>query len=159
MDTTTDINNDEVMTWVNNNKKTYMKAFFDPFYDIYDKYLVDIINCKKIEEYIELEKTLIGPNPLSKPGKVPVRLNKPETKVPAVYYFVSLFLTKWAGEALKYIVETLLYRERVAALKYEQIKMQNAEILKKNVDLTEKLAESNLINGLMVADLENGIRN
>ncbi|PKK58781.1 hypothetical protein RhiirC2_795774 [Rhizophagus irregularis] len=133
MDTTTDINNDEVMTGyykLQENRRIY-----------------------------RVRKNANRTEPSFETRKVPVRLNKPETKVPAVYYFVSLFLTKWAGEALKYIVETLLYRERVAALKYEQIKMQNVEILKKNVDLTEKLAESNLINGLMVADLENGIRN
>ncbi|PKY51126.1 hypothetical protein RhiirA4_467976 [Rhizophagus irregularis] len=61
--------------------------------------------------------------------------------------------------ALKNILEMVLYRERIAALKYEQIKMQSAEILEKNKDLTKKLADSNLINGLMVADLENRIRN
>ncbi|PKB92615.1 hypothetical protein RhiirA5_444043 [Rhizophagus irregularis] len=70
-------------------------------------------------------------NTVSKPGKIPVCFNKPETKVPVVYYFVSLFLIKWVGKAIKNIIEAILYVERVVALKYEQIKMQNAEILKK----------------------------
>ncbi|PKY53550.1 hypothetical protein RhiirA4_499236 [Rhizophagus irregularis] len=138
---------------------TTRRHMIDPFYDIYDYCLVDVVKCKKIEEYIEVEEKLIGPVTISKPGKIPVRLNKPETKVPAVYYFVSLFLIKWAGKALKDIMEALLYRERIAALKYEQIKMQNAKILEKNEDLTKKLADSDLINGLMIADTENRIRN
>ncbi|CAB4393771.1 unnamed protein product [Rhizophagus irregularis] len=155
----TEINDKEVTKWVNDNKKTYMKAVFDLFYNIYNYYLEDVTKCKKIEEYIELEEKLIGANTVSKPGKIPVRLNKPETKVPAVYYFVSLFLIKWVGKAIKNIIEAILYVERVVALKYEQIKMQNAEILEKNEELEKKLAESNLINGLMIAELENRIRN
>ncbi|PKY45855.1 hypothetical protein RhiirA4_460541 [Rhizophagus irregularis] len=136
-----------------------MKAFFDPFYDIYNYYLADVIKCKKIEEYIELEEKLIGPVTISKPGKIPVHLNKPDTKVPVVYYFISLFLIKWAGKALVNIIEMVLYRKRVAALKYEQIKMQNEKFLENNEELTKKLADSSLINGLMIADLENRIRN
>ncbi|PKY28710.1 hypothetical protein RhiirB3_445011 [Rhizophagus irregularis] len=131
MDTTIEINDEKIRTWINDNKKTYMKAFFNPFYNIYDYCLVDVIKCKKIEEYIE----------------------------PVVYYFVTLFLIKWAGKALKDIMEALLYCEKIAVLKYEQIKMQNVKILEKNEDLTKKLADSDLINGLMIADMENRIRN
>ncbi|PKY60966.1 hypothetical protein RhiirA4_485338 [Rhizophagus irregularis] len=89
----------------------------------------------------------------------PVRLNKPETKVLAVYYFISLFLTKWAGKALLSILDVLLYRERVAALRYEQIKLQNTEILEKYENLTKNIGDSELTNSLMIADLENRIRN
>ncbi|CAB4463746.1 hypothetical protein RhiirA1_539918 [Rhizophagus irregularis] len=135
-----------------------MKAFFNPFHDIFDNYLGEVVKCKKIEEYIELEKKFIAPT-ISKLGKIPIRLNKPETKVTAVYYFLSLFLIKWAGEHIQSIVEALLYREKSAAVKYEQIKMQNAEILDNSEDLKKMMADTSLANGLVIQDLENRIRN
>ncbi|PKY54135.1 hypothetical protein RhiirA4_472777 [Rhizophagus irregularis] len=159
MDTTIVINKEEVMTWVNDNKKPYMKAFFDPFHDVFDSYLAEVVKCKKIEEYIAVEEKLIGPSTVSKPGKIPIRLNKPETKVPAVYYFISLFLIKWAGVHIQSMIEALLHRERTAAVKYEQIKMQNAEVLENYTVLTKKVGDSDLTNSLMIADLENRIRN
>ncbi|CAG8590036.1 7564_t:CDS:2 [Rhizophagus irregularis] len=147
------------MTWVNDNKKKYIKAFFEYFHDIYDEYLVKIVECKKIEEYTEVERKLMGPDPLSKPGKIPTRLNKPTTKVLAVYYFISLFLIKRAGQGLNLLLEGIIYRARVAALNYEQIKKENAEILDNFEKLEKRVGDSDLTSGLLIADLENRIRN
>ncbi|EXX66148.1 hypothetical protein RirG_126610 [Rhizophagus irregularis DAOM 197198w] len=132
MDTGIINDDEEVTTWVNNDKKIYMKKFFDQFHDVYDVFLAEVVKCKKIEEYIDLEKSIIlRVGSVSKPGKIPIRLNKPETKVPAVYYFLSLFLIKFAGVH----VETSLE------------------------DLEKGLAESALTNELVIQDLENRIRN
>uniref|UniRef100_U9UIJ2 Uncharacterized protein n=1 Tax=Rhizophagus irregularis (strain DAOM 181602 / DAOM 197198 / MUCL 43194) TaxID=747089 RepID=U9UIJ2_RHIID len=63
------------------------------------------------------------------------------------------------GEHIQSIVEALLYREKSAAVKYEQIKMQNAEILDNSEDLKKMMADTSLANGLVTQDLENRIRN
>ncbi|GBC26816.1 uncharacterized protein OCT59_020923 [Rhizophagus irregularis] len=162
MDTTLIENEEEVSTWVINNKKTCMKAFFNPFHDIYDRFLVEIVKCKKIEEYIDLEKMIIKSTSVSKLGKIPIRLNKPETKVPAVYYFLSLFLTKFAGVQFDNVIEFLLRREYTAAVSLQRIETQYAELKKKFDDLGKKVensADSALINGLVIRELENKIRN
>uniref|UniRef100_U9TT54 Uncharacterized protein n=1 Tax=Rhizophagus irregularis (strain DAOM 181602 / DAOM 197198 / MUCL 43194) TaxID=747089 RepID=U9TT54_RHIID len=159
MEPTVEVKDEEVMTWVNDNKKKYIKAFFEYFHDIYDEYLVKIVECKKIEEYTEVERKLMGPDPLSKPGKIPTRLNKPTTKVLAVYYFISLFLIKRAGQGLNLLLEGIIYRARVAALNYEQIKKENAEILDNFEKLEKRVGDSDLTSGLLIADLENRIRN
>ncbi|CAB4382035.1 unnamed protein product [Rhizophagus irregularis] len=94
-------NDEEVPTWVAQSKVNSLGQFFKNFDDIYDTHLADIVQCKKIEEYIELEDKLIGPSNITKPGKLPIRINKPETRVPAVFYFLTVFLMKWAGLAAK----------------------------------------------------------
>ncbi|PKY30011.1 hypothetical protein RhiirB3_446895 [Rhizophagus irregularis] len=162
MDTTIIENEEEVSTWVINNKKACMKAFFNPFYDIFDRILVEVVKCKKIEEYIDLETTIIKSTSVSKPGKIPIRLNKPETKVPAVYYFLSLFLIKFAGVQVDNVVEFLLRREYTAAVSLKRIETQYSDLQKKFEDLAKKVensADSALINGLVIQDLENKIRN
>ncbi|GBC25571.2 uncharacterized protein OCT59_019995 [Rhizophagus irregularis] len=163
MDTTIIENEEEVSTWVINNKKTCMKAFFNPFYDIFDRFLVEVVKCKKIEEYIDLETMIIKSTSVSKPGKIPIRLNKPETKVPAVYYFLSLFLIKFAGVHVDSVVEFLLRREYTAAVSLKRIETRYSDLQKKFEDLEKKVensADSALINGLVIIqDLENKIRN
>ncbi|CAB4479670.1 unnamed protein product [Rhizophagus irregularis] len=163
MDTSIIINDEEVTTWVNNDKKIYMKQFFEEFYDIYDVFLAEIVKCKKIEEYTELEKSIIlSVGSVSNPGKIPIRLNKPEMKVPAVYYFLSLFLIKYAGRIFETIVEILLRREKTTAATLERMRIENSEYDKIIVDLEKKLAdraEGDLTNGLVILDLENRIRN
>ncbi|CAG8751620.1 9876_t:CDS:2, partial [Rhizophagus irregularis] len=52
-----------------------------------------------------------------------------------------LFLIKWAGTHIESIIEALLHRERTAAVKYEQIKMQNTEILEKFEDMKKNMAD------------------
>ncbi|CAB4482347.1 unnamed protein product [Rhizophagus irregularis] len=158
MNTAIDTSEEEILTWVNDNKKAFIKDFFGPFHDIFDHYLLEVVNCKKVDEYIEVEQKYISTT-ISKPGKIPIRLNKTEMKVPAVYYFLALFLIKWAGAHTQCMIETLLYRERTAEVKYEQIKMQNAEILKNFEDLENFTADASLTSGLMIQDLENRIRN
>ncbi|CAB4399018.1 unnamed protein product [Rhizophagus irregularis] len=162
MDTTIIMDEEEVKTWVNNSKPPYMKAFFDPFQDIFDKFLTEVVKCKKIEEYIDLEKMIIKSTSASKPGKIPIRLNKPETKVPAVYYFLSLFLIKFAGVLVNNIVEGLLRRELTTAAKLKRIEMRHSDLQQGYEDL-EKIVDNNadsaLTNGLVIQDLENKIRN
>ncbi|CAB4378203.1 unnamed protein product [Rhizophagus irregularis] len=162
MDTTIIENEEEVKTWVNNSKQPYMKAFFDPFYDIFDKFLTEVVKCKKIEEYIDLEKTIIKCTSASKPGKIPIRLNKPEMKVPAVYYFLSLFLIKFAGVHVNNIVGVLLRRELIAAAKLKRIETRYSDLQQGFEDLekiVDNSADSALTNGLVIQDLENKIRN
>ncbi|CAB4388330.1 unnamed protein product [Rhizophagus irregularis] len=148
----------EILKWVDADTKEVMKEFFSNFYDIYDKYLEEVVKCKKIDEYIELERKFIAPT-VSKPGKIPIRLNKPETKVPAVYYFLSLFLIKWAGEHTSCFIKHVLAREKHAAYRYERMKTHNVEILENSEDLKKIMADSSLTNGLVIQDLENRIRN
>ncbi|CAB4495549.1 unnamed protein product [Rhizophagus irregularis] len=81
---------------------------------IYDKIYSDILELKKVDEYIEYEKKTLGLNAFSKPGKTPIRLNKRETKVSSVYYFIVLFMAKWSGEVLKKIIENI-FRENFTA--------------------------------------------
>ncbi|CAB4393311.1 unnamed protein product [Rhizophagus irregularis] len=155
-------NEEEVTTWVNKSKEPYMKAFFDPFYDIFDKFLKEVVKCKKIEEYIDLEKTIIKCTSVSKPGKIPIRLNKPEMKVPAVYYFLSLFLIKFAGVHVNNIVSALLRRELTTAAKLKRIETWHSDLQQGFEDLekiVENSADSALTNGLVIQDLENKIRN
>ncbi|CAB4376255.1 unnamed protein product [Rhizophagus irregularis] len=152
-------NEEEVTTWVNNNKKTFLKAFFDRFQDIYDKFLTEVVKCKKIEEYIELE---IKCTSVSKLGKIPVRLNKPEMKVPAVYYFLSLFLIKFAGVHLNNLVEIILCCEQIATANFRRIETRYSALQEDFADLEKivgKSADSDLINRLAIQDLENKIRN
>ncbi|PKY58995.1 hypothetical protein RhiirA4_481387 [Rhizophagus irregularis] len=148
-----------IAKWVTDNKKTCMNNFFDKFYDIYDDYLVEVTKCKKVEEYIALEDKLIGKTNISKPGKIPIRLNKPETKVPAVYYFVSLFLTKWAGQAVSRIVDDMLNSGAEIMRRDERIKMKHREIVENHKIREKNFADSSLTNGLMITELENRIRN
>ncbi|CAB4374324.1 unnamed protein product [Rhizophagus irregularis] len=132
MDTTIIENKEEVITWVNNDKKICVKKFYDHFYDIFDDILVEVVKCKKIEEYIELEKQIIlKPRSAANPGKIPIHLNKPETKVPAVYYFLSLFLIKFAGVHFENTVDVLLIREKTAVVTLQRIERQYSEIQKK----------------------------
>ncbi|CAB4392802.1 unnamed protein product [Rhizophagus irregularis] len=163
MDTTIIMDEEEeVKTWVNNSKPPYMKAFYDPFQDIFDKFLTEVVKCKKIEEYIDLEKMIIKCPSASKPGKIPIRLNKPETKVPAVYYFLSLFLIKFAGVHVNNIVEALLRRELTTAVKLKRIEMRHSDLQQAYEDLgkiVDNNADSALTNGLVIQDLENKIRN
>ncbi|CAB4379602.1 unnamed protein product [Rhizophagus irregularis] len=159
MDTVIIENEEEVTTWVNNNKKTCMKAFFDRFHNIYDEFLNEVVKCKNIDEYIDLEKTIIKCTSASRPGKIPIRLNKPETKVPAVYYFLSLFLIKFVGVHVNNIIRALLRRELTATAKLNRIKTQYSEIQQKNEDLEKIVADGALTNGLVIQDLENRIRN
>ncbi|PKY56171.1 hypothetical protein RhiirA4_506567 [Rhizophagus irregularis] len=119
---------------------------------------MEVINCIKIDEYMKCKEKELGQHAPSKPGKIPVRLNKPESKVPTVYYFVILFLTKWAGEIVNNIVDVVLYRERMSAVSCEPIKARYSEVSKENADLKEKVASSDLINGLMITDMEKRIR-
>ncbi|CAB4377393.1 unnamed protein product [Rhizophagus irregularis] len=159
MDTVIIEEDEEVTTWVNNNKKTCLKVFFDRFQDIYDEFLIEVVKCKNINEYIDLEKTIIKCPSASRPGKIPIRLNKPETKVPAVYYFLSLFLIKLAGVHFNSIIGSLLRRELIATAKFNRIKPQYSEIQQKNVELEKIVADGALTNGLVIQDLENRIRN
>ncbi|CAB4380997.1 unnamed protein product [Rhizophagus irregularis] len=146
IDTTIFDNKEKVTTWVNNNKKTCMKAFFDHFHDIYDEFLTEVVKCKKIKEYIDLERMIMkSTSSASKLGKIPIRLNKPETKVPAVYYFLSLFLIKFAGIQVNAIVEFL----------FRSLQEDFADLEK----FVENSADSDLTNGLVIQDLENKIRN
>ncbi|CAB4389311.1 unnamed protein product [Rhizophagus irregularis] len=143
IDTAITENEEEISTWVNKSKKQYMNTFFDPFQDVFDNFLTDVVKCKKIEEYIDLEKTLIQCTSVSKPGKIPIRLNKPETKVPAVYYFLSLFLIKYAGVYVDNIVTALLRRVMATAVHINanaiqvnrRIETQYSDLQKKSEDL------------------------
>lgn len=83
---------------------------------IYTTYIQysDILELKKVDEYIVYEKKTLGLNAFSKPGKTPIRLNKRETKVSSVYYFIVLFMTKWSEEVLKKIIENI-FRENFTA--------------------------------------------
>ncbi|PKK64728.1 hypothetical protein RhiirC2_810510 [Rhizophagus irregularis] len=167
IDTAITENEEEISTWVNKSKKQYMNTFFDPFQDVFDNFLTDVVKCKKIEEYIDLEKTLIQCTSVSKPGKIPIRLNKPETKVPAVYYFLSLFLIKYAGVYVDNIVTALLRRVMATAVHFNanaiqvnrRMAMQYSDLQKKGEDLEKIVADSALTNGLVIQDLENRIRN
>ncbi|PKC05756.1 hypothetical protein RhiirA5_420499 [Rhizophagus irregularis] len=161
MDTRT-TNEEEVSTWVIDNKKKCMQAFFDHFRDIYDKFLMEVVKCKKIEEYINLEKLIIESTAASKPGKIPIRLNKPETKVPAVYYFLSLFLIKFAGVQVDNILEGILCRVQTAAAQHKRIEKRYSDLQQKFDDLeknVENSVDAALTNGLVIQDLENKIRN
>ncbi|PKY20921.1 hypothetical protein RhiirB3_385275 [Rhizophagus irregularis] len=161
MDTRT-TNEEEVSTWVIDNKKKCMQAFFDHFRDIYDKFLMEVVKCKKIEEYINLEKSIIESTAASKPGKIPIRLNKPETKVPAVYYFLSLFLIKFAGVQVDNILEGILCRVQTAAAQHKRIEKRYSDLQQKFDDLeknVENSVDAALTNGLVIQDLENKIRN
>ncbi|PKK58236.1 hypothetical protein RhiirC2_720681 [Rhizophagus irregularis] len=53
MDKIVEKNAEEVPTWVTQSKMNSLGQFFKNFEDIYDTHLVDILQCKKIEEYIE----------------------------------------------------------------------------------------------------------
>ncbi|CAB4382185.1 unnamed protein product [Rhizophagus irregularis] len=167
IDTAITENEEEISTWVNKSKKQYMNTFFDPFQDVFDNFLTEVVKCKKIEEYIDLEKTLIQCTSVSKPGKIPIRLNKPETKVPAVYYFLSLFLIKYAGVYVDNIVTALLRRVMATAVHINanaiqvnrRIATQYSDLQKKGEDLEKIVADSALTNGLVIQDLENRIRN
>ncbi|CAB4393281.1 unnamed protein product [Rhizophagus irregularis] len=149
MDTTIIEDEEEVTTWVNNNKKTCMKTFFDHFHDIYDEFLTEVVKCKKIEEYIDLKKTIIKCTSVSKLEKIPIRLNKPETKVPAVYYFLSLFLIKFAGVHVNNIVGAFLRRELIAAAKLSRIETQYLDLQQGFEDL-EKIVENNAVSGTVL---------
>lgn len=54
-----------------------------------------------MEEYMKHEEYILGHEAWTKPGKIPVSINKTETKVPAAHYFVAIFLIKRAGERFK----------------------------------------------------------
>ncbi|PKY49307.1 hypothetical protein RhiirA4_465238 [Rhizophagus irregularis] len=166
METTYKIEEIEVTTWVADNRKKCIASFFEPFYEVYDEYLVKVVKCTKIDEYVKLEEELIGPETVSKPGKTSVRLNKTETKVPAVYYFLTIFLTKLAGKALLKVLDEMqdiLYHEKVSELiaadECERIKTQKEEILENYKDLEKKMGDTVLSSELWIADLENRIRN
>ncbi|PKY50492.1 hypothetical protein RhiirA4_530505 [Rhizophagus irregularis] len=173
MDRKVEINDEEVPTWVAQQKKNVIAMFFKNFNDIYDTHLTEIVQCTKIEEYIELEDKLIGPSNIIKPGKIPIRLNKPETKVPAVYYFLTVFLMKWAGQAMMNIIEEVLEshekirieNERIrdeketTAAELEPLKWENEELLAKLNELKNNSANSSLTNGLIITDLEGRIKN
>ncbi|PKY56689.1 hypothetical protein RhiirA4_477158 [Rhizophagus irregularis] len=158
---TTEINMEKVTTWVADKKTTCMRAFFYHFYEIYDKHLKEISLCTKVEEYMKHEEYILGHEAWTT-GKIPVSINKTETKVPAAHYFVAIFLIKWAGERFKKIIEEILQDTRIAALEKEQIKIQHLEMSKENDDPKKKVADSTPTissSGLTITDLENRIRN
>ncbi|CAG8678674.1 15629_t:CDS:2 [Rhizophagus irregularis] len=135
----------------------------------------DILELKKVDEYIEYEKKTLGLNAFSKPGKTPIRLNKRETKVSSVYYFIVLFMAKWSGEVLKKIIENI-FRENFTAhgskdlqdkiseleadvtardLKLDQ-RTQEADVTAKERIILEKTEENNRIRGKFKAQGSNG---
>ncbi|PKY18361.1 hypothetical protein RhiirB3_522708 [Rhizophagus irregularis] len=135
----------------------------------------DILELKKVDEYIEYEKKTLGLNAFSKPGKTPIRLNKRETKVSSVYYFIVLFMAKWSGEVLKKIIENI-FRENFTAhgskdlqdriseleadvtardLKWDQ-RTQEADVTAKERIILEKTEENNRIRGKFKAQGSNG---
>ncbi|CAG8747110.1 12069_t:CDS:1, partial [Rhizophagus irregularis] len=79
----TQINKEVFEEAIEVNTKIYLNKFYDEFEEIYDKYIADIVNFKKVNEYLEYEEKTLGPNAYTKPGKTPICLNKRETKVPA----------------------------------------------------------------------------
>ncbi|PKY60000.1 hypothetical protein RhiirA4_490262 [Rhizophagus irregularis] len=166
MDTTIENNDDEMTTWVNTKTREDIQAFYNNFENIYDDYLVKVMQFKTTNDYVELEKTITKPDALLKPGKIPIRLHKPETKVNPAVFFVAVFLIKKAGEALRGIIEETLYSVKIAEKDYERIKIENEEVLagcaamtKRINDMEKEKGDKDLTSGLMIADLENRIRN
>ncbi|CAB4385483.1 unnamed protein product [Rhizophagus irregularis] len=96
---------EEVPTWVTQSKTNSLTQFFKSFEDTYDIHVLEILKCKSLEEYNELEDKLIGPSNITKPGDIPIRLSKPDTKLLLLIYFITTFLVKWAGLATKKIIE------------------------------------------------------
>ncbi|CAG8732404.1 uncharacterized protein OCT59_011725 [Rhizophagus irregularis] len=173
MDKIGEKNDEEVPTWVAQSKVNSLRQFFKNFDDIYDTHLADIVQCKKIEEYIELEDKLIGPSNITKLEKLPIRINKPETRVPAVFYFLTVFLMKWAGLAAKKIIEEYIechvkaeieiermeYDKKMAATEFDELKWKYDALSTAFDKFKENSADSSLTNGLIITDLEGRIRN
>ncbi|CAB4384001.1 unnamed protein product [Rhizophagus irregularis] len=173
MDKIVEKNAEEVPTWVTQSKMNSLGQFFKNFEDIYDTHLVDILQCKKIEEYIELEDKLIGPSNITKPGKLPIRLNKPDMKVPSVVYFLTVFLTKWAGLATKKIIEEYIechvkaeienermeHDKKMAVAEFDELKWEYDRLSTAFDKLKKNSADSSLTNGLAINDLKGRIRN
>ncbi|PKY33141.1 hypothetical protein RhiirB3_451828 [Rhizophagus irregularis] len=157
MDTTIIKNEEEVSTWVTNNKKICLKGFFNAFQDIYDTFLIEVVKCKNIEEYVDLEKSIIKGPSASKPGKIPIRLNKPGTKPPAVYYFLSVFLIKYAGIYVDRIVEDILRHEETAAAELKRIEKRYSD-LQIGFENLEKIVEK-IVENNGDAALANGLKN
>ncbi|CAB4414702.1 unnamed protein product [Rhizophagus irregularis] len=81
-------------------------------------------------------------------------------------FFRSCFPNKKAGEALRGIIEETLYSVKIAEKDYERIKIENEEVLagcaamtKRINDMEKEKGDKDLTSGLMIADLENRIRN
>ncbi|PKK58363.1 hypothetical protein RhiirC2_796432 [Rhizophagus irregularis] len=72
---------EEVPTWVMQSKMNSLTQFFKSFEDTYDTHVLEILKCKNLKEYNELEDKLIGPSNITKPGNLPIRLSKPDTKL------------------------------------------------------------------------------
>ncbi|PKB94043.1 hypothetical protein RhiirA5_439695 [Rhizophagus irregularis] len=156
------LDRDELSTWIQTNKMIHMNEFFDHFCEIYDKAILPAAKCKNIGEYTQLEEKLLGLegfSDISESGTIPVHLNKLEMTVLGPLSYVLIFLTKWAGCYVRDLIERLLTNKKEAEMKYEPMKMKNAEILENFENLMKKVADSDLTNGLLIADLENRIRN
>ncbi|PKY54989.1 hypothetical protein RhiirA4_503012 [Rhizophagus irregularis] len=117
-------------------------------------------------EYIEFEKTVMKQDALLKPGKIPIRLHKPESKVIPAVYFTAVFLIKRSGEALRNLLEDTLFSVKLAEQDSERIKIENEIVLANCAAMTNKMndmekekGDRELTSGLMIADLENRIRN
>ncbi|PKY55277.1 hypothetical protein RhiirA4_474614 [Rhizophagus irregularis] len=79
------------------------------------------------------EREVLGPNAHNKPGKTPICLNNPGTKV---WYFILIFITKWGGEVFKKIIAKV-FREKITAATAEKlseliISTQNDDIVKRH---------------------------
>ncbi|PKB96367.1 hypothetical protein RhiirA5_404468 [Rhizophagus irregularis] len=157
MDTIALSHEEEVVKWVHNIRDELLRTFYNNFKEV-DNFLVDIIKCTTPKEYIEVEKTFMKPDALMKPGKIPTSLNNLKTKVDSACYFSSVFLTKWAGETIRPILEVLLNRVKTTALKYERISAEHKEMLDEYFNLETKFADSKLENEKIVEDLEIRIR-
>ncbi|CAB4490849.1 uncharacterized protein OCT59_000128 [Rhizophagus irregularis] len=172
MDKIVENNDKEVPTWVTRSKTNSLGQFFKNFEDIYDTYLVEVIKCKKHDEYVELEDKLIGPSNIIKPGKIPVRLNKPDTQVPTVVYFLTVFLMKWTGLATMKIIEEFIechvkaemetermeYEKKTTAAELDELKCEYDALSTAFDELKKNSADSSLTNGLAINDLEGRIR-
>ncbi|CAB4379169.1 unnamed protein product [Rhizophagus irregularis] len=137
MDTTIIGNEEEVSTWVNKSKQPYMKAFFDPFYDIFDKFLTEVVKYTYTPQQTGDEST-------------------------SGVLFLSLFLIKFAGVHVNNIVGALLRRELTAAVKFKRMETRYSDLQQGFKDLekiVDNSADSALTNGLVIQDLENKIRN
>ncbi|CAG8712344.1 16735_t:CDS:1 [Rhizophagus irregularis] len=128
-----------------------MDKYYDCFEEIYDKYLIDVVKRKNLWNI----KKILGPNALFTPEKMLVRLDKRETLVPKLYYFITIFLTKLSSEVVSSIVKDLLQREKTAAEKNNEpiIIQSKADKIK----IAEISKENDGLKGIV--DLENRIWN
>ncbi|CAB4388157.1 unnamed protein product [Rhizophagus irregularis] len=164
---------EEVPTWVMQSKMNSLTQFFKSFEDTYDTHVLEILKCKNLKEYNELEDKLIGPSNITKPGNLPIRLSKPDTKLLSVVYFITIFLVKWAGLATKKIIEEYIechvkaelenermeYEKKLTAAEFDELKWEYDGLSTAFDELKKNSADSSLTNGLAINDLEGRIRN